>query len=62
MKDSISFMPEGLFSLMPQVVYYISPEGWRVPSLWMRRISCRVRLSLVPVMGQRALNFISETQ
>ena len=42
MKDSLSFMP----------------EGWRVPSLWMRRISCRLRLSLVPEMGQRALIFI----
>ena len=38
------------------------PEGWRVPSLRMRRISCRLRLSLVSDMGQRALIFISETQ
>ena len=33
-----------------------------VPRLWMRRISCRLRLSLLPEMGQRARIFISETQ
>ena len=38
------------------------PEGWRVPRLWMRRISCRLRLSLLPEIGQRARIFISETQ
>ena len=43
MKESLSFMP----------------EGWRVPRLWMRRISCRLRLSLLPEMGQRARIFIS---
>ena len=46
MKESLSFMP----------------EGWRVPRLWMRRISCRLRLSLLPEMGERARIFISETQ
>ena len=45
MKESLSFMP----------------EGWRVPRLWKRRISCRLRLSLLPEMGQRAQIFISET-
>ena len=38
------------------------PEGWRVPRLWMRRISCRLRLSLLPEMGQRARILTSETQ
>ena len=46
MKESLSFMP----------------EGRRVPRLWMRRISCRLQLSLLPEMGQRARIFISETQ
>ena len=46
MKESLSFMP----------------EGWRVPRLWMRHISCRLRLSLLPEMGQRARIFISKTQ
>ena len=38
------------------------PRGWTVPSLEMRRISCLLRLSLLPEMGQRARIFISETQ
>ena len=38
------------------------PRGWTVPSLEMRRISCLLRLSLLPGMGQRARIFISETQ
>ena len=32
-----------------------------MPSLEMRRISCLLRLSLLPEMGQRARIFISET-
>ena len=39
MKDTLSFMPEG------------------VPSLGMRRISCPLRLCLVPEMGQKDLIF-----
>ena len=38
------------------------PRGWTVPSLEMRRISCLLRLSLLPEMGQRARIIISETQ
>ena len=38
------------------------PRGWAVPGLEMRRISCPLRLSLLPEMGQRARISISETQ
>ena len=38
------------------------PEGWRVPRLWMRRISCRLWPSLAPEMEQRARILISGTQ
>ena len=43
MKESLSFAGKSHM-----------PEGWRVPRLWMYRISCRLRLSLLPEMGQRA--------
>ena len=38
------------------------PNGCTVPSLEMRRISCLLRLSLLPAMGQRARIFMSEMQ
>ncbi len=38
------------------------PRGCTVPSLEMRRISCLLRLSLLPEMGQRARIFMSEMQ
>ncbi len=38
------------------------PRGCMVPSLEMRRISCLLRLSLLPELGQRARIFMSEMQ
>ena len=38
------------------------PRGCTVPSLKMRRISCLLRLSLLPEMEQRARIFMSEMQ
>ncbi len=40
----------------------LTPSGCTVPSLEMRRISCLLRLSLLPEMGQRARIFMSEMQ
>ncbi len=36
------------------------PRGYTVPTLEMRRISCLLRLSLLPEMGQRARIFMSK--
>ena len=40
----------------------VNTKGCTVPSLEMRRISCLLRLSLLPEMGQRARIFMSEVQ
>ncbi len=40
----------------------VNTKGCTVPSLEMRRISCLLRLSLLPEMGQRARIFMSEMQ
>ena len=40
----------------------VNTKGCTVPSLEMRRISCPLRLSLLPEMGQRARIFMSEMQ
>ena len=41
---------------------FINAMGWTVPSLEMRRISCLLRLSLLPEMGQRARISVSENR
>ena len=40
----------------------LSPWGWMVPILKMRRFSCLLRLSLPPEMGEMAQIFISEIE
>ncbi len=40
----------------------VNTKGCTVPSLEVRRISCLLRLSLLPEMGQRARIFMSEMQ
>ena len=40
----------------------LSPWGWMVPILKMRRFSCRLRLSLPPEMGEIAQTFMSEIE
>ena len=43
---------EGNLSMSEEVIFM--PKGCKVPSLKMRRISCLLRLLLLPEMGQRA--------
>ena len=40
---------------------YYMPKGCTIPSFEMRGISCLLRLSLLPKLGQRPPIFMSET-